>query len=138
ANMLPGTAVDRVRPTKAVAAALLARVYLYTGEYAKAEAEATEIINNPLYGFIELNNVFLKNSKETIWQLPALNTSINSQDGIALILRKENGYPNGPTPTTPFLASDYLMNAFETGDLRKTKWIGDSSGFKFINKYKIW
>jgi starch-binding outer membrane protein, SusD/RagB family len=136
ANMLPGTAVDRVRPNKTAATALLARVYLYIGEYAKAEAEASEVINNPLYGFIELNNVFLKNSKEAIWQLPPFQTNINSGDAMVFVLRRESGAPNGPTSSYPFLASDYLMNAFETGDLRKTKWIGDSSGYKFINKYK--
>ena len=138
-NMIATTTGDRLRPIKATAAALLARVYLYTGEYAKAEAEATEVITNPLFGLIDLNAVFKKNSKETIWQLPVMQVQSQTSDGMKYILHKLNSTdPNGPNTTTPFLASDYLMNAFETGDLRKTKWIGDSSGYKFINKYKEW
>ncbi len=34
------------------------------------------------------------------------------------------------------MPGDNLLAAFEPGDLRATKWIGDSAGFKFINKYK--
>jgi len=138
-NMLAATAGDRLRPIKATAAALLARVYLYNGEYTKAETEATEVISNPLFGLIDLNAVFKKNSKETIWQLPVMQVQTQTLDGMKYILRKLYPTdPNGPNTTTPFLASDYLLNAFETGDLRKTKWIGDSSGYKFINKYKEW
>jgi hypothetical protein len=136
-NMTVSTAGDRYRPNKAAASALLARVYLYMKDYENAEKEATEVISNPAYSFIDLNGVFLKNSKETIWQLPAMTPGLNSQDGSAFILRKAYPTdPQGPTSSTPFLASDYLMAAFETGDLRATKWIGDSAGFKFINKYK--
>lgn len=137
-NMQP-TTVDRLRPVKATAAALLARVYLYKGEYAKAEAEASEVISNATYGLIDLNLVFRKNSKETIWQLPVMQPGVQTLDGMSYILRKVSpSDPNGPTWQQPFLASDYLLNAFETGDLRKTKWIGDSSGYRFINKYKEW
>jgi hypothetical protein len=138
-NMLVATSGDRLRPIKATAAALLARVYLYMGENAKAEAEATEVIGNPLFGFIDLNAIFKKNSKETIWQLPVMQVQTQTLDGMKYILRKVSPTdPNGPNTTTPFLASDFLLNAFETGDLRKTKWIGDSAGYKFINKYKEW
>jgi starch-binding outer membrane protein, SusD/RagB family len=138
-NMLPTTSGDRLRPVKATAAALLARVYLYRGEYAKAEAEAAEVIGNATYGLIDLNLVFRKNSKETIWQLPVMSVGSQTADGTYLILRKYSpSEPNGPTWQYPFLASDFLLNAFEPGDLRKTRWIGDSSGYKFINKYKEW
>jgi hypothetical protein len=138
-NMLPTTTSDRLRPVKATAAALLARVYMYRGEYAKAEAEASEVIGNATYGLIDLNLVFRKNSKETIWQLPVMSVGTQTADGSYFILRKSYpSEPNGPTWQYPFLASDFLLNAFETGDLRKTRWIGDSSGYKFINKYKEW
>lgn len=129
---------ERLRPTKAVATAMLARVYLYLKEYAKAEVEASEVIANPLYELPELNTVFLRSSKEAIWQLPALQTRMNTMDGRALILRTTAGIPNGPKPDYPFVISTFLKNAFETGDTRSTKWVGDSSGFKFANKYKVW
>lgn len=138
-NMLPSTTGDRLRPVKATAAALLARTYLYTGEYAKAETEASGVIANTAYGWIDLNLVFRKNSKETIWQLPVMQPGLQTQDGMRYILRKTSpSDPNGPTWMQPFLASDFLLTAFETGDLRATKWIGDSAGYKFINKYKEW
>lgn len=130
---------ERLRPTKALATAFLARVYLYLKEYAKAEAEASIVIGNPLYELPALNNVFLRSSKEAIWQLPALQPRYNTMDGRALILRTTSTAPtNGPKPEYPYLISTFLRNAFETGDLRSTKWIGDSSGFKFANKYKEW
>ncbi|WP_343305842.1 RagB/SusD family nutrient uptake outer membrane protein [Chitinophaga niabensis] len=129
---------ERLRPTKAVATAMLARVYLYLKEYAKAEAEASEVIANPIYELPELNSVFLRSSKEAIWQLPALVARFNTQDGKYLILRTTPGVPNGPKPDYPFVLTPFLKNAFETGDTRSTKWVGDSSGFKFANKYKVW
>lgn len=136
-NMLPTTFGDRYRPNKAVATAMLARAYLYTKDYVNAEKEATEVIDNPAYSFIELNNVFLKNSKETIWQLPAMSPGTNSLDGLAFIFKKISPTdPQGPTSSTPYMPSDTLLKAFEPGDLRATKWIGDSAGYKFINKYK--
>lgn len=138
-NMLPTTTGDRVRPVKATASALLARVYLYIGEYAKAEAEASEVIGNTTYSLIDPNLVFKKNSKETIWQLPVMQVNSQTLDGTTYILRKLSPTdPQGPTYTQPYLASTYLLNAFETGDTRKTKWIGDSAGYKFFNKYKDW
>ncbi|HEX6427607.1 MAG TPA: RagB/SusD family nutrient uptake outer membrane protein [Niastella sp.] len=139
-NMLPTTSGDRLRPVKATAAGLLARVYLYTKEYAKAEAEASEVIaNTATYGLVDPNLVFRKNSKETIWQLPVVQPGSQTLDGMTYILRKLSpSDPQGPTYSQPYLASDFLLNTFETGDLRKTKWIGDSAGYKFINKYKEW
>lgn len=132
ANMTPSTAAERVRPTKAAASALLARVYLYTGDYVNAEKEATLVIENPLYTLPELSTVFLRTSKEAIWQVPCMTPGMNVQDGGFYILRKST-----PTAESPYLVSNALLNAFETGDLRITKWIGDSSGNKFINKYKF-
>ena len=138
-NMLPTTSGDRLRPVKATAAGLLARVYLYTKEYTKAEAEASEVIANAAYGLIDLNLVFRKNSKEAILQMPVMQPSVQTLDGMTYILRKISPSDiNGPTYSQPYLASDFLLNAFEIGDLRKTKWIGDSAGYKFINKYKEW
>ena len=37
---------EKVRPNKWVAIALLARAYLYTGDWVNAEAEATSVISN--------------------------------------------------------------------------------------------
>lgn len=79
---------ERTRPNKAAATALLARTYLYTEQWDKAEAEATKVINDPQYKLLaDLDAVFLKNSKEAIWQLQTVNTStrgINTWEGFSI------------------------------------------------------
>src|SRR5690606_7982024 len=61
----------RSRPNKYTATALLAKVYLFTNEWIKSENEATILLDNTMYN-LEQNpeTVFLKESPETIWQLP--------------------------------------------------------------------
>lgn len=110
---------ERIRPNKAVCTALIARVYLYMGNWKKAEEEATTLINNTAYSLpTDLKTVFLKNSAETIWQLQ----------------------PSSPTYTNGFLATNYiwdasfgynrpvltnnLFNACEPGDKRQSDWMG--------------
>lgn len=66
---------DRVGVNKFTAAALLARVYLYTENYPLAESNATEVIQaTSLYSMIPTATMgtalFVKNSLESIWQLP--------------------------------------------------------------------
>src|SRR5262249_3667955 len=55
------TTGERTRPNKWAATALLARVYLYTKDYAKAEAIAGDVVGNtPTYQINRLYNAFLK------------------------------------------------------------------------------
>lgn len=129
---------DRVRPNKGAATALLARVYLYTADYAKAEVEASIVIsNNNLYDTVPLNNAFLANNKEAIWQLQLPNNEFNTADG-GLFLLNFNG---GPDPFSPFILSDSLVNNFEAGDLRKSNWVNSKTDgtftYYFPYKYKL-
>ena len=132
---------ERVRPTKWAAAALLSRVFLYTGKYDSAEILASSIIaHSSLFDLTDsLDDVFLKNSKEAIWQLATpLPTSRNTYDGDNFILVSAPlvyGTANVAT------ISSQLLNAFEYGDKRKQHWIGsytDLSGaiYYFPFKYK--
>ncbi len=78
-------------PNKFAATALLARVYLYRQEWAKAEEEAGKIITNEKYSLLEdLTEVFLKNSHEAIWQLQPVSANINTQDGAILFQPRVN------------------------------------------------
>jgi len=125
------TSSDHVRPTRMAAAALLARAYLYTKDYAHAEASASEVIANPVYGLAALDSVFLKNSREAIWQLSGLQSGYNDMDAYTFILTAApDAYYH------PFTLGDDLAGAFETGDLRGSKWVGSFSGYKFPYKYK--
>ncbi|MES1250047.1 MAG: RagB/SusD family nutrient uptake outer membrane protein, partial [Chitinophaga rupis] len=66
----------RIRPNKAVATAMLARVYLYRKQWSDAETQASQVIGNSRYQLLQdLNSVFLPNSDEAIWQLQPVNVA---------------------------------------------------------------
>ncbi len=142
-TLLKGS-TERVRPTKWVATALLARVYLYTKEYRLAEEAATKLIeNSSLFSLADFNNAFLKNSTEAIWQLQPVGTGTgsNTAEAATFILPA-----TGPeTYSRRFHLNENLLNAFESGDLRKKNWIdsisvinqGITSVYYYPYKYKI-
>jgi hypothetical protein len=107
---------ERVRPNKYAVLALLARVYLYRNDWARAEAAATQIINNTIYSLEpSLTDVFSKSSREAIWQLLPVNTTMNNTwEGNIII-------PPGNT----YVITDTLYNSFEPNDNRKNQWLKD-------------
>ncbi len=124
---------QRIRPNRLTATALLARVYLYTENWVNADIEATSVIESELCHLEgNLNNVFLIESKEAIWQLQAIRNSWNTFDGLSFILTG--------SPTNVSLSNN-LVNTFEPQDKRLTNWIGsitvDSETFYYPFKYKI-
>jgi hypothetical protein len=123
---------ERIRPNKATAKALLSRVYLYNEKWDLAAQKATEVIDQKtLYTLSDLDQVFLKNSTETIWQLMP-NAGNNTQEGALNILTA--------TPTFVSLVPNFLT-LFESGDNRKTRWVGQFTNvtgtYYFPYKYKI-
>ncbi len=132
-------ATDRVRPNKNVATALLARVYLYQKDWEQAELESSSIVNNSQYELLpDLNNVFVKNNMESIWQLESPNNGLNAPDAIFMggIIFGEIAY------YAPFILSDTLVKNFEPNDLRKANWTisGTINGvdYTFPFKYKLY
>jgi len=131
---------ERTRPTKWSATALLARVYLYTGNWSDAETMATEIINHSsIYSLENLSNAFLANNSEAIWQLQPVTYPItNTQDAKLFIIP-----PSGFSEETPAYISTYLLNSFEYGDQRKVNWLGKYTDtdlnldYYYPFKYKI-
>lgn len=131
---------DRVRPTKWAATALLARAYLYTGDFNNAEIQSTAVINHTaLYSLPALNEVFQKNSREAIWQLQPVWPDIpsNTGEGAFFILPD-----TGPDDNLyPVYLSDSVVNSFEEGDLRKADWVGsvnvEGTTYYYPYKYKI-
>ncbi len=84
---------ERVRPTKWAAMALLAKVYLYSHNFSNAAQTATKLINNTdRFALLPLNDVFLMNSKEAIWQLQATRFGHNTEDAWIFIIPE-----TGPT-----------------------------------------
>ncbi|MEI3798230.1 MULTISPECIES: RagB/SusD family nutrient uptake outer membrane protein [unclassified Chitinophaga] len=125
---------ERIRPTKWSAIALLARSYLYTKDWKNAEEQATEIINkSDLYKLDSLDQSFLMNNSEAIWQLQPVNIGSNTEDAKTYIIP-----PTGPSFLTPAYISLQLINSFETNDQRKVVWIDTVtvSGILYYYAYK--
>jgi len=135
-DLLPEEYIDsyRTRPNNSVAGALLARLYLYTKDWQTAEKEASEIINRSnLYELTDnLNEVFLKESSSTIWQLNSGSEGKNTLEALSF------KFTNTPPPSLSL--SINFIESIETGDNRMTEWIGFVSSneqtFYFPNKYK--
>lgn len=135
-SMLPDTddSFANLRPNYWVASALLARAYLYNGDWQLALAEATGIISNGSYTLNpDLAQVFKKNSIETLWQLGEGMTGTNTLEGFTFI------FSSGPPPNSAI--SEHLINDFETGDSRFTSWVGSVSDgtetWYYPFKYKL-
>ena len=107
---------ERIRPNRFVVKALLARVYLYNGAWAEASNTASAVLNaTDLYGLEDnIAVVFLKDSKETIWQLQPATSGKNTDEAAAFI------FFAGPPPLVSL--TDNLMNSFSATDLRKSNW----------------
>lgn len=124
---------ERTRPNKWAATAMLARVYLYREDWANAEMQATAVIANLDFALeSDLNNVFLANSKEAIWQLKPVFPGYNTFDGTAFILESE---PN------VVALSEQVINDFELNDGRGNAWVGTliagGNNYYYADKYKI-
>lgn len=117
---------DRTRANKWAATAMLSRVYLYLENWEFAESEASEIIDQKdLFSLLPLNDVFLANSKEAIWQFNTIGAELNngfSYEGYNFI--------NGSDIPT-YVLTESLSNSFDPNDLRKTNW---TSSFSYNNK----
>jgi hypothetical protein len=107
---------NRIRPNKATAQALLARVLLYKGAWVDAANMASAVLNDTsLYIWEEnINNIFLKSSTTTIWQLAPAYEGYNTEEGSAFI------FLSGPPAIVAL--SDNLIAQFSATDLRKDLW----------------
>jgi hypothetical protein len=132
ANLPAGyPSAGRARPNLYTAEALSARVYLYRQDWDNAAAMASQVINSGMYSLLtDPNKVFLDGSNEAIWQLPANGTSQQTAEGATFNISY--------TPTPGYVLSNYLLNAFEAGDLRRTDWTKSSNvnGTLYYYPYK--
>jgi hypothetical protein len=123
---------ERTRPNQWTAAALLARVYLYNEQWLKAEEYSTAVINQTgLYSLPPLNEVYLKNSPEAIWQLSRDDGS--PYDALLFPI------PESGAPVASYSLRPAIVESFEADDLRKSFWIQsysfESAVFYFPTKY---
>ncbi|HCZ37805.1 MAG TPA: RagB/SusD family nutrient uptake outer membrane protein [Cytophagales bacterium] len=123
---------ERIRPTAHAATAMLARVALYLESWSQAEDYANQVINQSALFQLksDLNEVFLKNSTEAIWQCLPIRAGLNS--------------PHGETSTSARFSvqlRDQILTAFEPADQRALNWVGIQTlsaggNYKFTSKYK--
>jgi len=125
---------SRAKPTSWAADALLARIYLYTGQWKAAETAASRLLEaNPLFKLADdPATVFTPASQEAIWQLSAVTPTEPTYDGYFNILTT--------APNSQALRPS-LLDSFESSDLRKTSWISSyndgASTYYFPFKYKV-
>lgn len=146
-NTLPAdyalTSGDRVRANKWAATALLARAYLYKGDYIDAEKQSSIVIaNTTLFSLNQdLNKVFLSallgNSEAILQWLP--NTT---QSPYNATLEGINTIPSRvPRGILGYYASDRFLASIEPGDQRKIAWLDTfayaSKIYYFPFKFKI-
>lgn len=121
---------ERVRVRKDAVNLFLARVYLYLGEWSKAELEATRMLDNSLVYQLEPDpaHVFNKTSKEVVFQL--WNNTFPLDRGTWNV--------SGTTPTSAILRSEFA-SVVEPGDKRWQSWVQNREGsmgeFQFVLKY---
>jgi starch-binding outer membrane protein, SusD/RagB family len=126
---LTASASLKVRASKYAAIALLARVYLYKGDYALAKEKADSVIKFGGYGPLgNFGDIFAAdNSAESIFEVDFTEVDRNR---IA-----EYNFPktlNGRREVEP---DPSLISAFEAGDLRKSVSIAYDGIYAYANKY---
>ncbi|WP_353484900.1 RagB/SusD family nutrient uptake outer membrane protein [Haliscomenobacter sp.] len=113
ANLLASNGTGRVN--KNVALALKARAHLYRGEWAEAEAAATQVIDSKAYTLVasaSFGDVFTKkNSSEAIWELQF---DINNTNSIAFFY-----YPTTLGGRNEIATTNSLRDAHEANDVRR-------------------
>lgn len=116
---------QRIRANKWAATSMLARVYLYMGEYKNAAIEADKVIkeSNLFWLMPNLNDVFLTTSNEAIWQLQHNNTnSTGNATPEGASFTSMFVFPNAAVSSFDKVLTPYLMNAFEPSDKRRSEW----------------
>jgi hypothetical protein len=128
----------RVRPNINAARALLARVYLYRGQWKEASDMSGLIIKTGIYELVEPNVAFVDGSREAIWQILTLNLYGQTSEATALIPYSATTAPS--YVITPDLQNAITQNAAGLPDKRRAQWINTSTAtggpYLYPFKYK--
>ncbi|MCH7408922.1 RagB/SusD family nutrient uptake outer membrane protein [Belliella sp. DSM 111904] len=117
----------KTRVNKHAANALLARIFLYRGNWQEAYDKATTVINAN-YALPETDEVFKVESTEAIWQLQNSATPTSNSIESSRFL---------PTNQPLFYVNTALVDSFEEGDARLS-WLGtfEHLGESYIYPFK--
>lgn len=125
---------ERIRANKHVVSALLARVYLYLGQWENAENESSLLINNTsLYNLpMNIEDEFLKTSHSAILQLKTKMEGLSTTEAMTFV------FASAPPPFAALNVN--LVEEMETGDLRRLHWVGEvtdgTNTWYYTHKYK--
>lgn len=117
--------------------ALLAKVYLYLGNWAEAEAAASQVINSGQYLLVTgVNNVFKRGSREAIFSQGAAGMGLLF-DNRAVLGWLTLPASSGNTTTSYCAIPAAMLSRFEAGDQRNVSgnWTISLFGKIFANKY---
>ncbi|OQP65512.1 hypothetical protein A3860_17765 [Niastella vici] len=132
ADSLLNNDVLNIYPSRMPCQALLAQVYLHRNEWKKAADASSTVIDSGKYKLeTDLNQVFLSQSKETIFQLVPVPGSIQTVEGNIFIPSSKTDKPSYPLHYS-------IRDGFEPGDQRKDNWTKPQLyyGFTYHFPYK--
>jgi starch-binding outer membrane protein, SusD/RagB family len=122
------TAATKGRATKWAAKMLLAKVYLYTGNYAEAEKRLAEIEASKRFQLVPINGIFkVNNSPESLWELQI--TSNVGHANAPLLPRSLGG-------SNQLAVDPSLLRTYESNDLRLTNYLLREGPQTYVVKYQ--
>lgn len=129
---------ERTSINKLVVRAFLSRVYLYSENWQEAEKFSSLVINDTgNYGLLEdLDEVFLANSAEAIWQISPIGAgglSTQTNEGNFQIIDPIFSFFAAIKLEEPFIAE------FDSIDKRFQNWVGYNEALDahYVHKYKV-
>jgi hypothetical protein len=137
--LLPETYLEneRIYANKYAALSLLARTHLYLENWELAEEYSSQVIlQQQSYELLDdPNEVFLKNSREAIWQISPLgrgNSATQTNEGALYLIEQEQ------TSFYNLSLTEDLVEIFDESDERYMNWIdySETEAVFFAQKYK--
>lgn len=117
---------NKGRATGGAAKALLAKVYLYRGQYPESAALAKEVIGKAYTLTQNYSSIWLtENSSESIFELQF---DAQATNPLATV--------SNPTSSVLFLAKKEAYDRFEAGDLRRDFTVNFTNNRYYIGKYR--
>lgn len=127
--------LNKLRINKWAVAALLSRIYLYKKDYNNAIDQASAVINSGQFSLPVLNAAFGPTSTEVLFQImPAITGPYNAGEGFYFV-------PPSTTAVPSYAMRTELLSSFESGDRRRTAWVGSNTvnnvTYYYPAKYKV-
>lgn len=120
----------KVRPNRYAALALLARIYLFTEQWEKAEVTSSMVLEAD-YSLESVTSAFKPGNSESLWEIATPSNIRNTIEGTTFV-------PANTTSQPQFVISKSTLDLFSLDDKRLSNWIGiqQISGVSYYYPYK--